>query len=150
MTSATGLDPELPSRCNCARLRRAARIVTRFYDQCLAGTGIVTNQFTILGYLRNRGPMRMMALAELLGMDRATVGHNLRPLERDGYVMITVDAADRRGRVVSITDAGIAKVAEVRSRWDAAQSRFETTFGSAKSAQLRRMLDEVADQSLLA
>lgn len=146
MTESAEID--VPSRCNCARLRRATRIVTRFYDQCLAGSGIGVNQFTILGYLKNNGPLRMMALAELLAMDRATIGHNLKPLERDGFLAITVDETDRRARMVSITDSGLAKVAEARTYWDAAQEEFETTFGSAESAQLRRMLDDVANQHL--
>ncbi|ORA38309.1 MarR family winged helix-turn-helix transcriptional regulator [Mycobacterium aquaticum] len=146
MTKKAEID--VPSRCNCARLRRATRIVTRFYDQCLADAGIGVNQFTILGYLKNNGPLRMMALAELLAMDRATIGHNLKPLERDGFLTITVDETDRRARMVGITDSGLAKVAEARPYWDAAQEEFETTFGSAESAQLRRMLDDVADQHL--
>lgn len=150
MTEGTETDLDLPSRCNCARLRRASRIVTRFYDQCLAESGIGANQFTILGYLKNRGPLRMLALGELLAMDRATIGHNLRPLERDGYLTIAVDDTDRRARIISITKAGLAKVAEARAQWDAAQGAFETTFGSAESAQLRRMLDQVASQHLTA
>src|SRR5262249_55488281 len=104
--------------------------------------------FTILGYLKHRGPLRMIALAELLAMDRATIGHNLRPLERDGYLTITVDQTDRRARIVSVTEAGLAKLSEARAQWDAAQNSFETTFGSAESAQLRRMLDHVAEQCL--
>jgi hypothetical protein len=34
-------------------------------------------------YLKHQGTMRMGQLADLLVMDRATLGHNLRPLERD-------------------------------------------------------------------
>jgi DNA-binding MarR family transcriptional regulator len=148
MTNGAETDRDPPSRCNCARLRRAARIVTRFYDQCLAPAGIGANQYTILGYLKHRGPLRMMALGELLAMDRSTIGHNLRPLERDGYLTIAVCETDRRARLVSITRAGLAKVSEARGRWEAAQSRFESTFGSAESARLRRMLDHVAEQHL--
>ncbi|QJW56465.1 Transcriptional activatory protein BadR [Serratia plymuthica] len=150
MTKKSGTDFDIASRCNCARLRRAARMVTRFYDQCLAPAGIGANQLTILGYLKHRGPLRMQALAELLAMDRATISHNLKPLERDGYVSITVDPADQRARLVSITKTGLAKVAEARPHWDLAQSRFESAFGPTESARLRHMLDHVAEQSLAA
>ena len=75
---------DLPTLCNCARFRRASRTITRFYDNCLAPSGLGVNQFTLLGYLNSRGPMPMNRLAELLAMDRATIGHNVRPLERDG------------------------------------------------------------------
>lgn len=150
MIESTETDIDLPSRCNCARIRRAARSITRFYDQCLAEAGIRANQFTILGYLKHRGPLRMVVLSELLAMDRATIGHNLRPLERDGYLTISVDGTDRRARLVKITKSGLAKIAEARARWDAAQNSFETTFGSVEAARLRRMLDRVVDQDLTA
>jgi len=88
----------------------------------------------------------MMALGALLVMDRATIGHNLRPLERDGYLIVAVDETDRRARLVSITAAGLAKIAEARPRWNAAQKSFETVFGSTEAAQLRYMLDKVAKQ----
>jgi hypothetical protein len=86
MTSSAKIPMIPPVRCNCARIRRAARNVTRFYDACLAPVGITASRFTLLGYLEHQGPMRMGQLAELLAMDmdRATLGHNLRPLERDG------------------------------------------------------------------
>ncbi|MGF6411559.1 MarR family winged helix-turn-helix transcriptional regulator [Paraburkholderia sp. MM5482-R1] len=147
MTKRNEIDPDTPLHCNCARLRRAARVVTRLYDECLAPTGINTNQFTILGYLfRQHGPLRMMALGELLAMDRATIGHNLKPLERDGYITIAVDKADRRARLVSVTKAGIAKIVEAYPHWVLAQDRFESEYGRTRSAQLRHMLDRATEQ----
>ncbi|MDB5576601.1 MAG: hypothetical protein JWR80_1777 [Bradyrhizobium sp.] len=141
---------EIPALCNCARLRRAARVVTRFYDQKLAPAGITTNQFTILGYLKSRGGIRIAALGDLLALDRATIGHNLRPLERDGLLTITPDDNDRRAREVRITPAGLARVAEARALWDEAQARFETDFGTSEAAELRTMVDRVAALPLAA
>jgi DNA-binding MarR family transcriptional regulator len=51
-------------------------------------------------------------------MDRATVGHNLRPLERDELITVAVSEADRRVRIVSITDEGLKRVAAGRPGWD--------------------------------
>jgi hypothetical protein len=45
----------------------------------------------------------MGQLAELLAMDRATLGHNLHPLERDGLPEI-------RARVATITTAGLHRI----------------------------------------
>lgn len=147
MTDARMPDDE-PSRCNCARIRRAARTVTRYYDSCLAPAGIGANQFTILGYLKHRGPLRMQALGDLLAMDRATIGHNLRPLERDGLLRIEIDPDDRRARLIAVTTAGLAKIDQARGFWDEAQRTFETTFGRTEAAGLRLMLDAVADTKL--
>src|SRR5687768_13988095 len=97
---------DLPRDCSCSQLRRAARRVSRYYDQCLAGTGLKSTQYTLLGFLSTEGPMTMARLANAMTMDRATVGHNLRPLERDGLLRITMSAADRRAREVAITEIG--------------------------------------------
>ncbi len=41
-------------------------------------------QYPILSWLSTVGPMTMNVLAERMVMDRATLGHNLRPLETQG------------------------------------------------------------------
>ena len=52
----------------------------------------------------------MGQLAELLAMDRATLGHNLRQLERDGLPEIIPSKEDRRARVATITTAGLHRI----------------------------------------
>lgn len=148
MTGSTKINAIPPVRCNCARIRRAARNITRFYDACLAPVGITASQFTLLGYLKHQGPMRMGELAELLAMDRATLGHNLRPLERDGLLEIIPSKEDRRARVAAITTAGLHRVKQGRPFWDHAQRAFERAFGAAKAADMRRMMDAAADVPL--
>ncbi|QGQ97357.1 MarR family transcriptional regulator [Paenibacillus psychroresistens] len=131
--------------CNCTKLRRASRHITRFYDACLAesGSGLRATQFSILGYLKQRGPQTMIELAELMTMDRATIGHNLRPLERDGLVSIQVSERDRRARIVSITDEGLNRIAIGIKGWDRAQAEFEKQFGSELAKSMRNMMDDV-------
>jgi hypothetical protein len=79
-----------PEICNCAALRQAARRVTRFYDEALAPTGLGVNQFSILARLSRVGPSTIQDLARLLVMDRSTLGHLLRPLEKRGLVKLDV------------------------------------------------------------
>src|ERR1700744_1241990 len=121
---------DITSLCNCTKLRRAARRMTRFYDAQIAASGLRINQYAILGQLKHRGPKSMLELAEFLTMDRATIGHNLRPLERDGLVKIEASAKDKRVRVVSITEAGLERTKLARPGWDRAQAEFDAEFGS--------------------
>jgi DNA-binding MarR family transcriptional regulator len=72
----------------------------------LAPVGVTAGHFTLLAYLKHQGPMRMSQLAELLAMDRTTLGHNLRPLERDGLLEIIPSKEDRKARFAAITAAG--------------------------------------------
>lgn len=39
----------LPTQCLCTKLRRAARSVSRFYDEALADTGLKVAQFSCCG-----------------------------------------------------------------------------------------------------
>jgi DNA-binding MarR family transcriptional regulator len=136
-------DLDIPGLCNCTKLRSAARHVSRFYDAQLAGSGLRITQYAILGHLKLRGPKSMLELAELMTMDRTTIGRDLRPLERDGLVKIEVSPTDRRIRLVSITKAGLERVAIGWPGWDRAQAEFEAEFGAANAVAMREMMDHV-------
>jgi DNA-binding MarR family transcriptional regulator len=142
------VEPDIPSLCNCTKIRRAARTLTRFYDECIADSGVKITQYSILGYLKHRGPKTMLELAELMAMDRATVGHNLRPLERDGLVTIEVSEKDKRARIVSVTDKGLGCVAAGRPGWDRAQAAFDRAYGADNAKTFRENMDTVVDSEL--
>jgi DNA-binding MarR family transcriptional regulator len=133
-----------PEICNCAALRQAARRVTKLYDDTLAPIGLGVNQFSILARLDLVGPSTIQDLARLLVMDRSTLGHLLRPLEKRGLVRLSASDKDRRSRIILLTQAGKAAVAKARSRWATAQRRFESTFGKEAALELRTVLKEIA------
>jgi DNA-binding MarR family transcriptional regulator len=135
------LEPEI---CNCGALRQAARRITRVYDEALAPVGLSVNQFSILARLNRVGPSSIQELARLLVMDRSTLGHLLRPLEKRGFVGLEVSEQDRRSRRVALTPAGNAAAAQARPLWAAAQRRFESAFGETASLELRSVLKEIA------
>jgi DNA-binding MarR family transcriptional regulator len=133
-----------PEICNCGALRQAARRVTKLYDDALARIGLGVNQYSILSRLNRAGPSTIQDLARLLVMDRSTLGHLLRPLEKRGFVNLEVPANDRRSRLVALTEAGKAAVVKARPLWAVAQRRFESTFGQDAALELRSVLKEIA------
>src|SRR3984893_10664902 len=133
-----------PEICSCAALRQAARRVTRLYDDALAPTGLGVNQFSILARPGLVGRSTIQDLARLLVMDRSTLGHLLRPLEKRGFVKLEVSEQDGRSRLVTLTSAGKAAVGKARPRWAAAQRRFESIFGKEAALELRAVLKELA------
>jgi len=133
-----------PEMCNCGALRQAARRVTKLYDDALAPIGLGVNQFSILVRLNLVGPSTIQDLARLLVMDRSTLGHLLRPLEKRGFVTLEVSKQDRRSRMIALTETGKAAVAKARPRWAAAQRRFEGKFGKEAALELRAVLKEIA------
>jgi len=133
-----------PEVCNCSALRQAARRVTRLYDDALAPTGLGVNQYSILARLAHVGPSTIQDLARLLVMDRSTLGHLLRPLEKRGLVRLRVSEQDGRSRVTALTSAGRAAVARGRPLWESAQRRFASAFGTKSAVDLRTILKQVA------
>jgi DNA-binding MarR family transcriptional regulator len=137
------------SDCNCLAVRQAARYVTQLYDRHLAASGLRTSQYGILAKLKRRGPMAINELAAELVIDRTTLGRNIRPLERDGLIIITPGRTDRRVKQLRLTAAGDARFQETRQAWIEAQQSFETGFGPERSAELRALLRALIDSGLI-
>ena len=133
-----------PEVCNCSALRQAARRVTRLYDDALAPTGLGVNQYSILARLAHVGPSTIQDLARLLVMDRSTLGHLLRPLEKRGLVRLRVSEQDGRSRFTELTPAGRAALAKGRPSWAQAQRRFASAFGEKSALDLRTTLKKIA------
>ncbi len=129
-----------PGLCNCLAIRKAARHVSQFYDQCLAPTGLRVTQFSILARLHRLGPRTITELAADLVSDRTTMGRNIGPLEREGLVAVGADPRDRRRRAVSITGPGTERLQAAQERWTEAQARFERAYGGPEALELRHLL----------
>jgi DNA-binding MarR family transcriptional regulator len=76
-------------------------------------------------------------------MDRATLGHNVRPLLAQGLLRLVV-GRDRRRREVSLTAKGRRTLAEGWMLWRHAQDGFEKALGVRHAAELRSLLHRVA------
>ena len=129
--------------CNCLSLRQATRRVTQLYDLTLAPLGLRATQYALLRAVERLGPVALNPLAAAMVMDRATLGHNVRPLEARGLVRLAV-GKDRRSREVSITRAGRDAIVKGRKLWRRAQRAFEDEIGEETAATLRSMLHRVA------
>ena len=132
--------------CTCLALRQAARRISQHYDQVLAPGGLRTTQFSLLLTLRRMQPVAQGVLAAALVMDRATLGHNLRPLQDAGLVVIG-PGTDRRQRVLGLTDAGETRLATCVPLWRAAQADFTVAFGTEATQTLHDSLARVAHMS---
>jgi DNA-binding MarR family transcriptional regulator len=105
------------SRCSCTALRKATRRISQLYDGALAPGGLKTTQRAILAQIDRSEPAAGGSLAEALVIDSGAFAHTLKPLERDGFVTITVDPNDRRNRLISLTPA--FGQAQSRALWKA-------------------------------
>jgi DNA-binding MarR family transcriptional regulator len=137
-----------PANCNCLAVRQAARYITQFYDQYLAPAGLRTTQYGILAKLKRHGPMSINELAAQLVMDRTTLGRNIRPLERDGLIVVEADPTDRRSKVLRIIKAGDARFERAHKCWVEAQKQFEHAYGGKEASEMRQKLRAVVGSGL--
>ena len=126
--------------CNCFALRSAARHITQLYDQFLAPSGLRSTQFSVLAKLRRLGPLTINELAKVMITDRTTLGRNIRPLQRDGWIRIEPTASDRRAKKLHLTKTGEQRLQAALKAWSQAQAKFETAFGPKRAADMRTLL----------
>lgn len=127
--------------CLCLHAQRAARALSRRFDEAFRPLGLTSGQFSLLMSLNRPEPPTIGQLAEVLAMDRSTVTANLKPLDRMGAVTVTVDAKDRRGRRAALTDAGRALLARATPIWVEEHAAVEADVDGAEALRtgLRRL-----------
>lgn len=127
------------SLCYCTTLRKASRRLTGLYDDVMAPAGLKSTQIAVLSHIRRLGSASVNALADSLVMDASGLTHTLKPLERDGFIRIQIDAKDRRGKLISLTPTGEKKLKETDLLWTRAQLTFEKLVGES-APELRESL----------
>jgi DNA-binding MarR family transcriptional regulator len=130
----------LPSPCLCTNLRRAARSVSKRYDDALACVGLNVAQFGLLNHLARLEDPSITELAQALGLDRSTLGRNLQVLQTDGLVLLAA-GKDQRHRIVRMTEEGRRRWQSARERWQGAQAQLVEAFGEDRRAALLDLLD---------
>ena len=117
--------------CLCLHVQRAARALARRFDDVLRPLELTNGQYSLLMSLNRPEPPKIGSVAALLAMDRTTLTANLKPLERRGLVKVTIDAADRRGRRLTLTASGRALLAEASPIWKREHAATERLLASS-------------------
>jgi len=133
----------LPTSCLCTQLRRASRGVTRRYDDALAAVGLGAAQFSLLRHVQRLTQPSISVLADAMGLDRSTLGRNLRVLEEQGLVQLG-EGRDLRAREVRLTEAGLQRIEQALPLWEQVQRELNARLGADRRAELMRLLEELA------
>ena len=128
---------EVRDTCLCLHLQRAARAVARRFDAALRPLGLTSGQFSLLMSLNRPEPASIGNVSALLAMDRTTLTANLKPLERRGLVTVTVDAADKRTRRLTLTPSGHALLGAAVPVWRRAHAEIARLVTGSSSDHLR-------------
>lgn len=110
--------------CHCLAARKAARAITRHFDEYLRPHGLRSTQFSVLAALSQMGPTPVSDLAEVLGLERTTLSRSASLLERNGWVE-TAPSEDARERRLVLTESGLGRLKEALPAWARAQQRVD-------------------------
>ncbi len=129
--------------CLCFRVQRAARSLSRVFDEAFRPFGITNGQFSLMMSLNRPQPPTMGEVAALLGMDRTTLTAALKALARRGLVAVGPDPRDRRSRRLVLLPAGRVLLGETYPVWEATHAAIERELAPVKPATLRRALARI-------
>lgn len=101
--------------------------------------------FRLLRRLEAAKSISITELAEIVGLDRSTLGRNLRVLRKQSLVEIGT-GKDARSRHVSLTEVGRERLQEAVPLWQKAQLEFSEVISADTLAVLDRVIDQTGEQ----
>lgn len=141
----------IAASCALFSTRRLSRSIAKLFDAALAPVGFRGTQYNVLVAIARLPGQSLTHLGDLLGMDRTTLTHALRPLVRAKLVR-DVATDDSRSRGVALTALGERRVAAAISHWQRAQIVIETALGGDRwvelNREMRRLNRAVRDSNL--
>jgi DNA-binding MarR family transcriptional regulator len=129
--------------CAAFNFRRAARAVTRAYDEALQQAGMRSTQFAILVAVAKAQPASITRLSEITLIDSSTLTRSLRLLSKDGWVTVS-GREQMRQRFVQITPKGERALGRALVAWRSVQNRFVGAVGDDYWRSFRAELERLA------
>jgi len=138
---------EIGRDCLAARVRLLNRVISGLYDRALRPYDVTVAQLNLLSAIAQAEPVAAGKLADLLSLEISTLSRNMHLMEELGLIRIA-KAERGNGRVISITDVGKRKLAEVLPAWRAAQHEAADLLGSDTREPLKRLVDGLLAERL--
>jgi len=133
---------EIGRDCLAVRVRLLNRTITRIYDAALRPHSLTVAQLNVLTSIANRQPAPAGEVAQLLSMEISTLSRNARLLQDEGLIEIE-HAEHGNGRILTLTDAGAEKLAELRPAWRTAQSQAQELLGDDAARSIKELVDHM-------
>lgn len=121
-------------------LGRAARRVSRAFDETLVGAGGSLPVWLVLLNLKIARAANQRELADAVGVSEATLTHHLNAMEKGGLLTRRRDPDNRRVHVVELTDAGEQMFLRLRDVAASFDRRLRAGLSADEVATLERLL----------
>jgi DNA-binding MarR family transcriptional regulator len=143
---ATGAPSRVRDRVTWLISRAYARSSGLLQDGFAASaTGLRSYHYRLLAALEEWGPSSQADLARSTAVDRSDVVGVLAVLERRALIRRTVDPANRRRNIVSITPAGRRELVALDTVLDDVQEAVLSPLSPPERRQLDRLLRKLID-----
>lgn len=133
----------LEPSCACTSLRQTTRSITQFYDRILRPVGLRSTQLSMLLQISRQGKIPFGELGERMVMDQTTVTRNVDNLKKLGCIQVNFCEKDARKKYITISEAGVQKLAEAAPLWREAQAKINQGLGEERYRQLIALLNDV-------
>jgi len=126
-------------------LRRCHQIsVALFHDEC-GPFDITPLQFAVLNTLAENGSRDQATIGGLAALDRTTVAVVIQKLQDRGLITRVQSNTDKRSKIVSITDAGLALLAAVAASVRRAQDRTVAPLTGVERGEFLRLMNKLIE-----
>jgi MarR family transcriptional regulator for hemolysin len=127
------------------RLARAAKAVSRAFDDALAEAGGSRPTWLVLVSLKGKPVASQRELAEAIGIRGPTLTHHLDVMESAGLVTRRRDPGNRRVHLVELTGAGDALFHRLKDAVTAFDQRLRHGISPPDIAKAEQLLDRLRD-----
>jgi len=124
-------------------LGHAYRAFNRIVDGQLRELGFAMGQLPVLVTLKKSRALSQAELARIARVEQASMAQLLNRMERDGLVQRTADPADKRSRLISLTDSASRRMHKGKAIMDATCEKALEGFSAAEIKQLTTLLGRV-------
>src|SRR6056297_1925754 len=104
-------------------IRRLHQIHMALFMQECAAEGVTPVQYSVLTALHQLGPCEQVVVSRAVGLDRTSTADVVQRLERRKLLRRRVSSSDKRMKIASLTDIGIALLKRIDGAAAHAHSR---------------------------
>ena len=124
--------------------KRAHLDLAALHEELLAPFGISAGELAVMMLIQTCEPESQQQVARRLGIDRTTMVEVIDELEVKGLVRRRPDTADRRRKVLELTEAGQSTLPRATEASDQAEQQLLAEFDDNERATLRALLRRLA------
>lgn len=134
---------DVATNCLFRKIRTVSRSVTNLYTKSLKDIGITPIQYSMMTAIGILKSVNFNDLSQQIKMDRTTINRNLKPLIRDGFIIIKENSLDKREKLISLTKEGDTIYIEAYTYWIEAQKEIKELLGVSNWSDINNTLDSI-------